>query len=126
MKKIILLAAILMVVVINVFAETGEDVSIINLISNPEQYHGKKGIITGYLNMEFEGNGIYLSKDDYINSIYKNGLWCDIDVEKYSNFNKKYVVMEGIFNAKMTGHMGLWSGSIENLSRVWGPIKGKE
>ena len=116
----------LMVAAINVVAEVGEDISIINLISTPEQYHGKKVIITGYLNMEFEGNGIYLSKEDYINSIYKNGLWCDIDLEKYSKFNKKYVVMEGIFNAKMTGHMGLWSGSIENISRVWEPIKGKE
>ena len=122
----IILATMLIITSISVFAEVGEDVSIINLISNPEQYNGKKVIITGYLNMEFEENGIYLSKEDYINSIYKNGLWCNIDTGKHSKFNKKYVVMEGIFNARMTGHMGLWSGSIEDISRVWEPIKGKE
>ncbi len=126
MKKIIILAVILIVTSINTYADIGESVSMIHLISNPEQYHGKKVIISGYLNLEFEGNGIYLHKDDYINSIYKNGLWCSIDELKYRKFNKKYVIMEGIFNAEMKGHMGLWSGSIENISRIWEPIKGKE
>jgi len=126
MKKIIILAILSLIAVNSVYADVGESVSIVQLIANSEKYHGKKVIITGYLNLEFEGNGIYLHKDDYLNSVYKNGLWCNINIVKYEKFNKKYVVIEGVFNANNKGHMGLWSGSIEKITRVWEPIKGKE
>ena len=37
-------------------------VSLIRLIANPEKYHGKKIQVTGYINLEFEGDAIYLHK----------------------------------------------------------------
>lgn len=40
-----------------------EGVSLIQLIATPEQYHGKMIEVIGYLNLEFEGNGItYIKK----------------------------------------------------------------
>ena len=42
-----------------------------------------------------------------------------------NKFNKKYVCLVGTFNAERKGHMGLWSGSIENISKIWKPIKRK-
>ncbi len=126
MKKIIIVGIFLLSLCFNGYAEVGESVSIVQLIANPNQYDGDKVIITGFLNMEFEGNGIYLHKDDYIYSIYKNGLWCNINIVEYAKFNKKYIVIEGIFDAKSKGHKGIWSGTIKEISRVWEPIKGKE
>jgi hypothetical protein len=106
--------------------ERGGSVSIVQLITNPKAYHGKIVMVTGFLNMEFEGDGIYLHKDDYKYFICKNGLWCDIDKGKYNKFNKKYVHIVGTFNAERKGHMGAWSGSIENISKIWKPPKRKK
>lgn len=100
------------------------NISLVKLISNPKDYDGKLVRIIGFVRLEFEGNGIYLNQDDYKHSIYKNGLWLDTtpDMEKrQSELNLKHVLIEGTFNARMAGHMGLWSGSIEKITRceVW-------
>ncbi|HPA71606.1 MAG TPA: hypothetical protein PKY31_05015 [Spirochaetota bacterium] len=102
-------------------AHASERVSIIQLIANPALYHGKKVIVSGFLNIEFEGTAIYLHRDDCTFSQYSNGLWCSINETRYGKYNKRYVVMEGVFNREMKGHLGLWSGSIENIERVWEP-----
>jgi hypothetical protein len=123
MKK----CALLIVLAVScAFADTAEQVSIIHLIANPARYHGKRVIISGFLNMEFEGNAIYLHRDDYAFSQYGNGLWCSIDMEKYEKYNRRYVVLEGTFNGKMKGHLGMWSGSVERISRVWEPVRPKQ
>jgi hypothetical protein len=97
--------------------------SLVNLIATPEKYHGKKVQIIGFLNIEFEGNGIYLHKDDYEHGIYSNGFWVSIDQKtgktiSNNKLNKSYVLIEGAFNMKQRGHMGLWSGEIENITRI--------
>jgi hypothetical protein len=100
------------------------DVSLVQLIANPKDYDGKVVRVIGFMRLEFEGNGIYLHQDDYKHSIYKNGLWIDASVDmqkRKAEVDQKYVLVEGTFNAKITGHMGLWSGSIQKITRcqVW-------
>jgi hypothetical protein len=105
---------------------SGENVSIINLICDPQQYDGKEIIITGFLALDFEGNAVYLYQDDYQNSIYKNGLWCTIDMKKYREYDHKYISLEGVFDAYHKGHFGLWAGSIKSVKRVWEPVGSKK
>jgi hypothetical protein len=107
-------------------AEASESVSMIQLIANPAQYHGKKVIVSGFLNIEFEGTAIYLHRDDYAFSQYRNGLWCTMNETLYRKYNRRYVIMEGVFNRDMRGHLGLWSGSIEKIERVWEPHVSKQ
>jgi hypothetical protein len=100
------------------------DVSMIQLIANAKDYDGKVVRVIGFMRLESEGNGIYLHQDDYKHSNYKNGLWIDVseDMDKRSaELDQKYVLVEGTFDAKMKGHMGLWSGSIQKITRcqVW-------
>jgi hypothetical protein len=100
------------------------NVSLIQLIANPSAYDGKTVQIIGYLRLEFEGNAIYLHEEDYKHAINKNGIWVKVSSEminKKQELDQHYVILEGKFNAKMSGHMDLWSGSIENISRaqVW-------
>ena len=116
-------AIILLAFSINVYA--AERVSIINLIANPQSYNGKEIMIGGYLSLEFEGTAIYLSKDDWQNLICKNGFWCNVDLVKYKEFDKKFVNVEGVFDSSNFGHMGLWSGSIVNVKRMWLPPERK-
>jgi hypothetical protein len=44
------------------------------------------------------------------------------DIKKRKvEFDQKHVLLEGTFNAKDAGHLGLWSGSIQQIKRfqVW-------
>ena len=85
-------------------------VSLVQLIANPKDYDGKLVRVIGFVKLEFEGNAIYLHQDDYKHNITKNGLWIDVSddiFKKQEEFDQKYVLVEGTFNAKKTGHMGL-------------------
>jgi hypothetical protein len=104
-----------------------DPVSIINLIATPEKYHGKKIQIIGYLHLEFEGDAIFLNKDDCLHTITTNGLWVNFS-EKLSketnlqDYNDNYVIILGTFNQDSKGHMGLWNATMDNIVRLdfWG------
>jgi hypothetical protein len=100
------------------------DVSLVRLIANPEDYDGKIVRVIGFVRLEFEGDAIYLHQDDCRHGIPKNGLWIDVTDEvrkKRKDYDQKYVLLEGTFSAKDRGHFGLWSGSIQKITRcqIW-------
>jgi hypothetical protein len=107
----------------------GEDVSLIQLIANPQAYDNKTVRITGFLHLEFEGNVIYLHREDFQYGLTKNGLWIDVPKdmtkEQIKAVNDQYVICTGRFVAGMHGHMGLNSGEVTNVSRleVWYPLR---
>lgn len=106
------------------------DISIINLIANPEKYHNKEVIISGYLNLQFEGTAIYIHKEDFDNGLRKNGLWVnffnEIKKEELSNAHGNYVMIRGLFDMERKGHWGLWSGTIKDIKSVTPLPKGKK
>ena len=84
-------------------------VSLIQLIANPDKYHGKLVRVIGVVNIEFEGNQIFTSKEHHKYSIPKNALWInpDLDVldvkeDALKIYNGRYVLVEGIFNKNKT------------------------
>jgi hypothetical protein len=99
------------------------DISMLRLIVTPEKYHNKTVQIIGYLNLEFEGNAIYFHQEDYEKGSSRNGIWVDFsddlvhkkDLKKY---NKKYVIIVGKFDMNSKGHMGMFGGSLKNISRL--------
>ena len=95
------------------------EVSIIQLLANPEKYDGKSVILIGYARIEFEGDSIYLQSEDAKNWLVFNALWLNIPKEireQRDKYNDKYVVISGKFNAKNHGHMNLFKGgAIENI-----------
>jgi hypothetical protein len=107
------------------------DVSIIQLISNPEKFDGKCVRLIGFVHLEFEGDAMYLHEVDYENRLTKNGLWLEISEDFYGKdkqkYTHKYVLVEGIFSANNEGYMNLFSGAIENIKRfeVWPVINGR-
>jgi hypothetical protein len=107
--------------------------SLIQLIANPEKYDGKIIQIIGYLHLEFEGNAIYLHKEDFENSITENGFWVNFSesVTKKANvmdYSDRYVIIIGTFRMHYKGHMGLFGGTIENIVRLgsWGDWREKK
>ena len=98
--------------------------SMIALIANPDAYHGKRVRLIGFVNFEFEGNGLYISREDWRQAIYRNGLWVDLPGDRPASGqpNRRYVLIEGTFRADHQGHMGMWSGALERVTRLqaWG------
>jgi predicted RNA-binding protein YlqC (UPF0109 family) len=104
-----------------------EGVSLISLIANPEKYHNRHVRVIGYLNLQFEGNGLYFHKEDYDKFISKNGLWVSISrdstlLTNVKQCNNNYVLIEATFDSNNTGHMGMWSGALTDIKRIekWG------
>jgi hypothetical protein len=103
-------------------------VSIVELLSSPDKYHGKRVLISGYLIVRFEGSAIYLSKDSADYGISRNAIWVElytvngdsaIETLNPSNFDAAYVTIEANFNRNFMGHMGLFQGALEAPSRMW-------
>lgn len=101
------------------------DVSMINLIANPKDFDGKKVRLIGYVRLEFEGDSIYLHRDDARQGNTRNGLWLDVALPQKQRMrvNNRYAIVEGVFSMDEQGHLGLWSGSIKNVTRLdpWRP-----
>jgi hypothetical protein len=96
------------------------DLSIINLISTPQQYHNRKIGLVGYVIIEFEGHAVYLSGNDAEHMLTRNALWLDLDdaeFSKYQKLSREYVLIEGVFDATIHGHGALYSGAIREISR---------
>ena len=119
-RTVLLLLSLLCWFVPSLLAEEPLEVSLIQLIASPKAYDGKIVRIIGFVRLEFEGDAIYLHQDDYKHGISKNGLWIDPtdDMRKKTrDIDRKYLLLEGTFSAKETGHMGLFSGSIQKITR---------
>jgi hypothetical protein len=110
-------------------ADQPVDVSLVQLIANPKDYDGKFVRVIGFVRLE--GNAIYLHQEDYKHGLTRNGLWIDVsdDLRKRrSEFDQKYVLVEGTFNAKDKGHLGMWSGTVEKIKRFqkWSDKEGRK
>lgn len=99
-----------------------QDVSLVQLIANPEKYDGKRVRFIGFLRIEFEGDAIYFHREDYDRGLSRNALWVHIpsdmkNTEK-SATDKHYVICVGVFRANGHGHMGLFSGEVSDVRRI--------
>lgn len=93
--------------------------SIIQVIANPKDFDGKVVRFEGVTNIEFEGNGIYLSKEHWNARVTSFGIWMDLNDELTKSkrwLNGKYCIVEGTFHANDRGHMGLFMGSLSDIT----------
>jgi len=98
-----------------------EDVSMIRLLAHPEQYDGKHVRVIGFLNLDWESDALYLHKEDYLTSIYQNSLWVHVNQFRLKNAaecDRKYVAIEGVFDAKDYGHENLWAGALRDIASL--------
>lgn len=102
-------------------ADAPDHVSMIQLISTPERYQGKLVRLVAYLHLEFEGNGLYLHREDYVNGLTKNGIWIDIAgtaARSDEKLQDHYVIAEGSFDGSSRGHFGMYAGTLKNVRRL--------
>lgn len=98
-------------------------VSLIELISNKTNFHGKTALAEGYAVIGFENISLSLTKDNAEYGITKNGVWIDFEEQflktnDIRKLNGKWIFVVGKFDANEKGHLGLWSGSVTDINRV--------
>ncbi len=100
---------------------TPVDVTFSELFSRPEQYDGKRVRVIGVGNIEFEGNCIRPGMEDYLYHTH-NAVWIELgekapSKEEASEYNGKYVIVEGTFDKDEKGHYDMFRGTIKDVSR---------
>jgi hypothetical protein len=96
-----------------------EVVSMVQLIATPEKFDGQEILVAGFLRLEFEGNCLYLHREDYEHLISKNAIWIvrnPVINAQRNALNMHYVVLMGTFNATRKGHLSLNSGSLTDIT----------
>ena len=93
------------------------------LIARPELYHGRAIRTIGFLHLEFEGNGLFASRED-ADHVFGSGLWVDVPDSMQAReaaVNDRYVIVEGRYHGGRSGHMGSSLGRIDSIVRldVW-------
>jgi len=106
-------------------SQDAEGVSLVALIANPDVYDGKHIRVVGIVHVGFECDALYFSSEDYKMGITKNAVYLeltqmpiDVPYDELKKLNGRYVVIEGVFDSKEKGHMGLYSGTISDISRI--------
>ena len=103
--------------------------SLVELIARPELFDGRRVRVIGFANFEFEGNGLYLSREDWRQNIFRNGIWIDPpkgyergSAPSPNRLNREYVIVEATFHGGRGGHFGMWSGTLDSVTRLdrWG------
>jgi hypothetical protein len=125
---LIKLRAYCMLVSILVISSFGQNtyrdhVSLVELITKKDEYHGKKISVSGYVRLRFEECAIYLSSDDARMRVTKNGIWMQFSANiikqlKPIVYDRKWVFISGVYNKIETGHLGMYSGGIDNIDHI--------
>ena len=128
MKPLILACIVAAILVPPMKAQEPADVTLVQLIANPDRFDGKLIRVIGFLRLEFEGDVLYLHREDYENAILGNGIWVSVTpavAKQKATLNMNYVLLEGVFSSGDRGHMGMWSGAIKQIRRaeLWAHAK---
>ena len=95
-------------------------VSLVQLIANPSEYNGTLVRVIGYCRLEFEGDALYLHREDFEYGITKNAVWLDVESlisTHHRDLSGGYVIVEGAFDSQDKGHMDLFSGCLKKIKR---------
>lgn len=101
-------------------AEEAVSVPLPRLIATPEKFDGARVRVIGFVTIEFEGTAIYPHKEDYDYAILGNDVWLSVPRERWAEWTKlsgHYCIVEGTFSATNRGHMGTFSGALDDIRR---------
>ena len=101
-------------------AEDPLGLSLVQLIANPDRYEGKRVRVKGYCHLEFEEQSLYLHREDADLMNTSNAVWLELEASDVDQAkpNEQFVLVEGIFTGKSRGHLGAWSGTIRDITRL--------
>lgn len=95
-------------------------VSIVALIAFPRQYDNVRVSVSGYLDLAYESDAVYLHEEDFRHGMTRNGLKLvlqDGQRERFKRLSHRYVIVEGTFTAD-DSQGGMFSGHIIEVTRM--------
>jgi len=99
--------------------EISYNVSIIRLIASPEKYDGKRVAVRGFLRLEFEGDALYLHREDYERGLVTNSvriILSESQMNALKKYDRQYVAVSGIFSrCDETRFVCPYSGHIDDI-----------
>lgn len=104
-----------------------EAVSLMALIVTPERFDNRKVRVIGAMRLAFEGDALYLHREDMELHIPTNAVWLsfgpDGPTADQRALSGGYVGVEGVFSSRFKGHWGRYAGSIKEVARIekWPP-----
>ena len=96
-----------------------QEISMIQLIANPDKFDGKSISVTGFFAPNWEGDSLYHDDNAYSNSVVSDSIWLD-RTEHAPEFKKeelelKYVKIMGTFHL---GDRGRLRGRVGGISDI--------
>lgn len=96
-----------------------EFVSLLALIQTPEIFHGQMVRVIGLCTLQFEGSAMWMSSEALQQAITKNAIWLSLPQDPaLRQHDGSVMLVEGVFSAENQGHLGLFSGAIEDITRI--------
>lgn len=102
-------------------AEGPRTVPMHELLVEPGRFEGQQVRVVGFLQLEFEQNALYQTRDDFNDSVTEHALFLELSnaqLRSSSKLNHGHVIVEGVFRAKDIGHGGMWTGSLKPVMRL--------
>ncbi len=97
------------------------EVSMVQLLADPGGFDGRAVRVVGFCHLEFEGNALYLHREDAEQLLLKHAIWLSLGwpvPEARRGLSDKYVLVEATFDSRDKGHMDLFAGELRDISRM--------
>ncbi len=98
----------------------GSPVSIVTLLSQADSQKTKRVQVAGFLVLDFEGEGLYLHKEDYEDGLFMNSIYLALSPEQkgqYKALDKTYVWVEASFHGRRDTEE-IFSGELFNVREI--------
>jgi hypothetical protein len=99
------------------FGQVSSKTPMISIIANPERYDGKRLRMIGYLHLEFEGDMLCPTLEIYGARDAASCIWIEA-TPQMQRLSDHYIIVEGRFSSSDRGHMGMFSGALQNVTRA--------
>lgn len=116
-------------------ADTPETVSMVRLLAEPEAFDGRTVRVIGYARADFEGTGLFLSREHQEAGVRPNGVYLSVAGSpvlegaspdafwkalafRQEKSRNHYLLVEGRFDADDRGPDGDWAGTLRNIRTI--------
>ena len=98
-------------------------VSLAEVLAHPDAYHGKRISVIGFYHGEFEHSSLAVDeiasrKSTYERSVWHGGVSTFADRSAIKDQNDSWLRVEGVFLRGPGGHLGLWPGVLDRITRI--------
>jgi hypothetical protein len=98
----------------------GDVVSLVQLLATPEKYDGSLVRVVGFVHLEFEGDALYLHREDFERMLLSNSLdlsLSDEQARQWKELSDRYVGVQATFEARTRGTRAFRPGRLKAIVR---------